>query len=276
MASLPEPAGRDRNRPVDAEATASSVNDAARVLMACKRLLVLAGAGLSADAGVPTFRGEDGLWRAHSVHDLATPEGFRRDPELVWEWYRERRLQIASCEPHPGQRALALLQHHFADTAVLVATTNEDDLLERAGLDQVVHLHGMIYDTACDAACGWRARDGDDNSLSFAPCPRCGAATRPGSVWFGEPLPSEAIARVHDFHPDGCIVVGSSCSVEPVSGIPAELEVAGVPVVEINPDTTPFSSHARVSLRQTACQALPPLVDLLTSRTVREQRRRLT
>lgn len=244
--------------------------------MACKRLLVLAGAGLSADAGVPTFRGEGGLWRTHSVHDLATPDGFRRDPELVWEWYRERRLQIASCEPHPGQRALALLQGHFADATVLVATTNEDDLLERAGVTNVVHLHGMIFETACDAGCDWRDRDGDDNSLSLAPCPRCGGATRPGSVWFGEPLPAAAFTRVQDFAADGCIVVGSSCSVEPVSGIPADLVAAGVPVVEINPDVTPFSSFATVALRTTASEAMPPLVDLLTSRTVREQRRRLT
>lgn len=260
----------------DPGAVIPSAAHAAQHLIACKRLLVLAGAGLSADAGVPTFRGEGGLWKNHRVEDLATPEGFRRDPEQVWEWYRERRLQVASCEPHPGQRALALLQKHFADATVLVATTNEDDLLDRAGVLQVVHLHGMLFDTICDAGCGWGQRDGEDNSLSLAPCPRCGALTRPGSVWFGEPLSAGVFESVQAFDADGCIVVGSSCSVEPVSGIPAELARARIPVVEINPAETPFSSLATVSLRSSAREALPVLVDLLTSRTMREQRRRMT
>lgn len=258
----------------DSEAV-PSIAASAKVLMSCQRLLVLAGAGLSADAGVPTFRGEGGLWRGAQAEDLATDEGFRRDSEMVWEWYRERRLHIANCEPHPGQRALALLQNHFSDAAVLVVTTNEDDLLERAGVSSVLHVHGHIFETACQAQCGWRQKDSDDNSLSFAPCPRCGQPTRPGSVWFGEPLPQDLLDRVHHFNADGCIVVGSSCLVAPVSGIPAELVTAGVPVVEINPEETPFSSLASLSLRMTAKDALPPLVDLLTSRTMRDQLRRI-
>jgi NAD-dependent deacetylase len=248
--------------------------EAARCLATSQRLLVLAGAGLSADAGVPTFRGDGGLWRTYNVGDLATPEGFARDPALVWDWYRDRRLEVASCEPHPGQRALALLQLHFPDAEVLVATTNEDDLLERAGVLDVVHLHGSLFDTACSAGCGWVERDGEDNSRSFGPCPRCGALVRPGSVWFGEPLPSAGLTRIADFHPDGCLVVGSSCTVEPVSGIPGELLQSGVPVVEVNLDETPLSSHATVSLRGAARDLLPPLVDLLTSAIVRDQRRR--
>ncbi len=257
--------------------TVPVVADAAALLARCRRLLVLAGAGLSADAGIPTFRGEDGLWRNHRAEDLATRAGFDRDPDLVWDWYRERRLHIASSQPHPGQRTVALLQRHFPPPArVLVATTNEDDLLERSGVDPVVHLHGSLFDTRCAVDCGWSACDDDDNSLSLGPCPRCGARVRPGSVWFGEALPHAALEAISHFDPDGCLLVGSSCLVQPASAIPPELAMAGRPVVEINPDETPFSRIAAASLRGTAKDLLPPLVDLLTSRTIQDQLRRVT
>jgi NAD-dependent deacetylase len=256
---------------------ASVVGEAAIRLARCRRLLVLAGAGLSADAGVPTFRGEGGLWRTHKVEELASREGFAQHPEQVWEWYRERRLQVARCEPHAGQRTLALLQQHIpAPARVLVATTNEDDLLVRAGVRPVLHLHGSLFETVCAAACGWRARDAQDNSLSLVPCPRCGGAVRPGSVWFGENLPRGVMEAVHHFDPDGCLLVGSSMLVQPAAAIPVELGLAGAPVVEINPEETPFSRTASASLRGSAKDLLPRLVDVLTSDTVREQWRRIT
>ncbi len=257
--------------------TVPLVAEAARLLVRCRRLLVLAGAGLSADAGIPTFRGDEGLWRTHRAEDLASRDGFDRNPDLVWDWYRERRLHIASSQPHPGQRTIALLQRHLPDPArVLVATTNEDDLLERAGVHPVVHLHGSLFDTRCVADCGWRACDDDDNSLSLGLCPRCGARVRPGSVWFGEALPRPALEAIAHFDPDGCLLVGSSCLVQPAAAIPPEMAMAGRPVVEINPDETPFSRIAASSLRGTAKDLLPPLVDLLTSRTIQDQLRRLT
>ncbi len=252
----------------------TGIADAAKLLSPCRRLLVLAGAGLSADAGVPTFRCEGGLWQTHNVEELASPAGFKRDPELVWEWYRERRLLVAEAQPHAGQRALALLQGHFPGGQVLIATTNEDDLLERAGISPVVHLHGSLFDTACAAGCGWRQRDGEDNSLSMVPCPRCGSPTRPGSVWYGEAVPQASLLAISQFDPDGCLLVGSSCIVQPVSEIPAEMALAKLPVVEINLDETPFSPVASCSLRGTAKGLMPGLVDLLTSRTVRDQLRR--
>ena len=254
-----------------------AITAAAVALSTSKRLLVLAGAGLSADAGVPTFRGEGGLWRTHDVERLATPGGFAADPEVVWDWYRERRLDVASCSPHPGQRAIALLSAHLpAPAQVLVATTNEDDLLERAGVNQVVHLHGSLFDTMCAANCGWRAKDDQDNLLSLRPCPACGARVRPGSVWFGEALPSGPLEAVARFEPDACLLVGSSLLVQPVSGIPNDLAAAGRPVVELNPEETGFSQVAAASLRGAAKDLLPPLVDLLTSRTMQDQRRRVT
>ena len=246
---------------------------AAKLLAPCRRLLVLAGAGLSADAGVPTFRGEGGVWNEYRAEDLASPEGFARDPELVWDWYRERRLHIASCEPHAGQRAVALLQQHFPGATVLIATTNEDDLLERADVHDVVHLHGRLFLTRC-TVCAWEADDHVDNALSLLPCPRCAAPVRPGSVWFNEPLPRQALDRIDDFAPDGCLLIGSSCLVQPAAGIPLDLQVHGSPVVEINPEETPLSAVVACSIRGLARDLLPPLTDLLTSSTVRDQARR--
>ena len=254
----------------------TALSRAADQLIPCRHLLVLAGAGLSADAGVPTFRGEDGLWRSHKVEDLATPEGFRRAPDLVWAWYHERRAAIANAQPHAGQRALALLQRHFRATEVLVATTNEDDLLERAGVRDVLHLHGSLFDTICAAGCGWRLPDDRGINQSLRPCPSCGAPVRPGSVWYGEPLPAAPFQVLSDFHPDGCLLLGSSCLVAPVSTIPVELAIAGVPVVEINTQETPVSEAVTCTLRGSAKDLLPGLVDLLTSTAVQDQRRRLT
>lgn len=253
----------------------SDIAHAADRLLACHRLLVLTGAGASADAGIPTFRGEGGLWRAHRAEDLATPQGFAANPEAVWEWYRERRAVAARAQPHAGQRSLALLQLHFFAAEVLVATTNEDDLLDRAGVAKVLHLHGRLAETACAVGCGWSALDPED-VLSRRPCPHCGALVRPASVWFNEPLPAAAVEALGDFQPDGCLLIGSSCLVAPVSNVPAEMSLAGLPVVEINPSETPFSQFAAASLRGTAKDILPVLVDHLTSPTVRDQRRRLT
>lgn len=251
-----------------------ALTPAAERLAPCRRLLVLTGAGASADAGIPTFRGAGGVWRSHRPEDLASPDGFARNPELVWEWYRERRVQVARAQPHPGQRALALLARHFPAAEVLVATTNEDDLLERAGVAEVVHLHGSLFSTRCAGACGWEQAVDRDSELSRRSCPGCGAAVRPGSTWYGEPLPEAELERVLSFRADGCLLIGSSVLVAPVSNIPAEMALAGLPVVEVNCAETPFTSVATVSLRGPARDILPALVDLLTSPTVRDQRRR--
>jgi NAD-dependent deacetylase len=254
------------------EVTRDEVASAADRLLGCRRLLVIVGAGGSADSGVPTFRDEGGLWQTHRPEDLAHPDAFRAHPQVVWRWYNERRAGIRVALPHSGQRALALLQRHFRAAEVLVVTTNEDDLLERAGVEPVVHLHGSVFETACAAACGWRAVD-RDGAFSVQPCPACGALTRPGSVWFGEALPPEPLEQIAGFQPDGCLVVGSSCLVAPVSQIPIDLALAGVPVIEVNPQSTPLSQHA-FSLRGAAKDVLPRLVDLLTSTTMRDQRTR--
>lgn len=257
---------------VEPERERETVNLAADRLLGCRHLLVLVGAGGSADSGIPTFRDEGGFWKTQRPEDLAHPDAFRDQPEVVWEWYRERRRCIAQATPHAGQRALALLQRQFRAATVLMATTNEDDLLERAGVDPVVHLHGSIWDTVCSARCGWSAPD-LNSAHSHKPCPACGEPVRPASVWFGEPLPAAALDAITAFAPDGCLVIGSSCEVAPVSQIPLDLALAGVPLIEVNRNETPLSPHA-LSLRGTAKDILPRLVDLLTSSTMRDQRLR--
>lgn len=254
------PAASDQDR---------TLAEAAGLLAGRRRLLVLLGAGASADAGVPTFRGTDGLWQQVRPEDLASAEGFRRDPQGVWAWYRQRRWEIAQCQPHAGQRAIALLQRHLG-SRVLVATTNEDDLLERAGVDRVVHLHGAIFNTSCVANCGWVVDDRLDGSWSYLTCPDCQAAVRPGSVWFGEEVPSRVLVRIEHFRAEACLVVGSSSLVQPVAAIAPEMALAGRPVVEVNAETTPLSSVA-TSLRGRAVDLLPALIDLITSATVRER-----
>lgn len=230
-------------------------------------LLVILGAGASRDAGVSTFRDYDGLYQTHRPSDLASLAAFQRDPDGVWEWYRQRREQIAACEPHAGQRALALLEQHYGQR-LLIVTTNEDDLLERAGCKRVVHMHGDIFVTRCTAGCGWRMRDVVDNAASYLPCPRCGAPVRPGSVWFGESLPPAALTVLDSFRADACLVIGSSGTVQPMAGVPLVLAEQGAPVVEINPQTTPLAEHI-IRLPWRAATVLPLLIDLLTSATVR-------
>lgn len=269
------PARSSSSSPASAPGHVDPLARAVEALIPVRRLLVLCGAGCSADAGIPTFRDVGGLWQTHKPEDLATPEAFARDPATVWAWYRERRRVIAAARPHAGQRSLALLQRHFPAAEVLVATTNEDDLLERAGVTGVLHLHGTITSTICADRCGWPGVEDPEDRFSRAGCPACGGATRPGSVWFGEPLPGGLLDRLHAFDPDGCLVIGSSNQVQPVAGIPCELALHRVPVVEINPLATPLSSLA-IHLPGLAQELLPPLVDLLTSATVRDQRRRLT
>ncbi|NRA38095.1 MAG: NAD-dependent deacylase, partial [Planctomycetes bacterium] len=239
----------------------NSVCRAVAALQDCRRLLVITGAGSSADSGIPTFRGDGGMWKDHSAQELASPEAFQRNPDMVWDWYRERRLKIAGSEPHEGHRTLALLQEQYHDGRVIVATTNEDDLLERAGVHGSIPLHGSLFDTSCSADCGWMIRDNADNSYSFVDCPQCGAAVRPGSIWYGEAIARRGIRAIQIFAPDACIVIGSSSLVQPVAGIAPELALSGNPVIEINAEDTPLSNVATVSLRGHTIDVLPQLVD---------------
>lgn len=199
------------------------------------RIVVLTGAGISAESGVPTFRGPDGLWEGHRVEDVATPEAFRRNPELVQRFYNLRRAKLVdgSVGPNPAHRALARLEERLGED-LLVVTQNIDDLHERGGLVRVLHMHGELLKCRCmrcAAVSPWRRDLGTDSV-----CPECAAAgtLRPHVVWFGEmPLEldfiGDAIARADRF-----VSIGTSGNVYPAAGFVRMAAEAGVETLEMN------------------------------------------
>jgi NAD-dependent deacetylase len=221
-----------------------------------KRIAVLTGAGISAESGIPTFRGNGGLWRNFRPEELATPEAFARHPKLVWEWYDWRRGLVAEARPNPGHQALARLNR------ATIVTQNVDDLHERAGSRGVIHVHGSIWNLQCPI-CG---REEEDRRVPLEPLPplcSCGAMMRPGVVWFGEGLPldvwdnAEKAARTADL----LLVIGTSAVVYPAASLVPLAARAGATIVEINPGETPVSQAVYVSVRGPAGEVLPRLIE---------------
>jgi NAD-dependent deacetylase len=182
------------------------------------RVFVLTGAGISAESGLATFRASDGLWSGHRIEDVATPEGWAADPELVWRFYSQRRRDARSAEPNPAHLALAELEAAIGDRFFL-CTQNVDDLHERAGSVRLIHMHGQLFESRCEADCGRPVFFDDAQYLLLAAIPRCecGARIRPHIVWFGEiPLEMDRIQR----EIDRCtvlMVVGTSGMVYPAA-----------------------------------------------------------
>lgn len=196
------------------------------------RIVVLTGAGISAESGVPTFRDADGLWEGHSVDDVATPEGFERDPDLVQRFYDARRRALASVVPNAAHHALVRLEEVFGEE-LLVVTQNVDDLHERAGTRNLVHMHGELRRARC-AACGARPA-WDADLASRPPCPVCGERMlRPDVVWFGE-MPY-GLDRIEDAVAacDVFASVGTSGAVYPAAGYVALASAFGAWTVELN------------------------------------------
>ena len=204
-----------------------------------KPIFILTGAGVSAESGIPTFRSSEGLWEGHRVEDVATPEGFDRDPHLVHEFYNERRRHLSLVEPNAAHQAIARLQ---SVRAVTLVTQNVDDLHDRAGSRQVIHMHGELRKARCER-CG-SVEDLSGNMGTSSVCGHCGRAgsMRPHIVWFGEmPLEMEAI--------DAAIVsaglfvaIGTSGNVYPAAGFASIAVAHGIRTLEINPDETGISA----------------------------------
>lgn len=235
---------------------------AAERLRKAKSVAVLTGAGVSAESGVPTFRGDGGLWRQFRAEDLATPEAFARDARLVWEWYDWRRQKIAACRPNPAHHALAQLESRGAE--FLLITQNIDDLHRKAGSRRLIELHGNI----------WRARCPREATVSELPDvplreipPRCGCGSvlRPDVVWFGEALPADALERAMRAAEtcDLFLVVGTSALVQPAAWLPLTARRHGAALIEVNPDPTPISHLVDVSLQGKAGEILPALLAAL-------------
>jgi NAD-dependent protein deacetylase/lipoamidase len=233
---------------------------AAEMLRDVERLVVTTGAGMSSESGVPTFRdAPNALWRNYNPEDLATRDGFRRNPSLVWRWYAERREMIARAAPHGGHRALARMASMF-ETFLLV-TQNIDNLHTRAGSTDVVELHGNIFRFKCfdrDHPASPTPQSGDE-----PPRCACGSYLRPDVVWFGEALDPSNLDRAFDaaHSCDAMLVVGTSGLVYPAAGLPGEARSAGARIIEVNPERTPVSEIADVFIRTPAAKALLCLVD---------------
>ncbi len=226
--------------------------------------VVLTGAGISAESGLATFRGAGGWWRNHDPQTLATPQAFRKDPGLVWEWYRWRRQKALEAKPNPGHLAIAALEELFPD--FLLITQNVDGLHQRAGSRRLVELHGNIFRERC-FDCGWASRKPFSNLEAIPRC-GCGGLMRPDVVWFGEPLPEEAIEMAWQASQSAelFISVGTSGLVQPAASLPLAAKRGGALVVEVNPNPTPLSGSAGAVIRAKAGRAMPAIAEALRSR----------
>lgn len=234
-------------------------------LATAKNVTVLTGAGISAESGVPTFRdAQTGLWANFRPEDLATPQAFRRNPKLVWEWYAWRRELVAKAQPNAGHLALAELEKRFA--AFHLITQNVDGLHQRAGSWNVIELHGNITRTKCfdegTIIPAWKP-DGQVPPR----CPHCGGWLRPDVVWFEEPMPEaelEAAVRASTTC-DVFFSIGTSALVYPAADLPFQARRHGATIVEVNPHPTPLTDAAHFVLAGPAGSVLPALMQELAN-----------
>lgn len=232
-----------------------AISRAAEWLAGARRVVVTTGAGMSKESGIPTFRdARSGLWARYNPEELATRDGFQRNPPLVWNWYAERRAMIERAQPHDGHRALARLEPLFDSFWVL--TQNIDGLHIAAGSSQVVELHGSIHRTKCFDAN--HPAHGPFSPEEVPPrCP-CGSWLRPDVVWFGEMLDERNLERAFEASAacDVMLVVGTSGLVHPAAGFPEDAKRAGARVIEVNPEPTPITAVADICIRSGARDAL--------------------
>ncbi|MFC4254272.1 NAD-dependent protein deacylase [Altererythrobacter xixiisoli] len=224
-----------------------------------RNIVILSGAGISAESGLRTFRASDGLWEDHHVEDIATPEGFRRDPALVQRFYDDRRAQVRAAQPNPAHVALARLDREWSGN-LLIVTQNIDDLHERAGAARVLHIHGealSAWCTACDARHRW-----NDPLSDTPPCPACGTtALRPDIVWFGEiPYRMDDIIDAID-RADLFVSIGTSGAVYPAAGFVQQAGAAGVRTLELNLERSQGSQWFDESRLGPASTLVPQWVD---------------
>lgn len=228
-----------------------------------RSVAVLTGAGISADSGVPTFRGPDGLWKNFRPEDLATPEAFARNPQLVWEWYDWRRSILLSKEPNPAHHALVELERRLETRGGRfgLITQNVDGLHRAAGSRRVTEIHGNIWKVRC-TGCGLIA-DNREVPLHGPPiCESCRVFLRPHIVWFGESLASEDLEEAYTAL-ESCemlLIIGTSGIVYPAASFAPVAKAAGAYVVELNIETTPYADIVDRSFQGRAKDLVPALV----------------
>jgi NAD-dependent deacetylase len=229
----------------------------AEQLKKAKKIVFVTGAGISQESGIPTFRGNDGLWRNYDAMKLATIDAFYDNPKLIWEWYNERRQNIFAAEPNLGHKAIAELEKF---SKVVVLTQNIDGLHQIAGSSKVLELHGSIVKIKC-TVCDYK----DEILTEFSDMPplcKCGNILRPDVVWFGEGLPQDVWeeAIIHANSCDVMIIAGTSLVVSPANTLPIYAKQNNAILIEINPDETIMTSNMDMSIRSTSATALPELV----------------
>jgi len=241
----------------------SQIDRAASALAGAAGVAVLTGAGVSAESGMPTFRGAGGIWDDEVVARVATPRGFAADPEGVWDWYNQRRTALKSLRPNPGHVALVELERRLEGRGgwFVLATQNIDALHQAAGSRHVLELHGSLHRMRC-SACDYRQQIGLEPVEAVPSCPRCRHAMRPDVVWFGELLPADAwsdaarAARTCQVF----LSVGTSGVVYPAAGLVELAAQAGATIIEVNLEPTLASPSAQVALHGKAGEILPRLV----------------
>lgn len=235
----------------------SDIQHVADVLRSSTEILVITGAGISAESGIPTFRGEGGYWRSHDAAKLATLQAFEGDPKTVWEWYDYRRGLIAGARPNAAHLILAALEKQ--GKRVFIITQNVDDLHERAGSLEVAHIHGSIWEVMCLA----ERRVYEDRHVPLAQIPPrcpCGGLLRPNVVWFDEELPADVVATIEAYYsqrrPNVLLVIGTQGTFDYIRCYVQRAKDLGALVVEINPTATAITQLADHVLHQTATEGL--------------------
>ncbi len=277
-------AGSPSTRRDEALSDLAHVEAVRELVSRARGLVILTGAGVSADSGIPTFRSAGGLWGRHRPEDLATPEAFARDPRTVWAWYEERRRGILRSTPNPGHRAIARALLHRDD--VTLVTQNVDGLHHRAltevaadqragsdagtrsggALPRVLELHGNLLRSRC-SECGAvdaQYREVDAQSIATLPrCVSCDGLMRPDVVWFGELLDQGVLASAFEAASasEVCVVVGTSAVVYPAAGIPLATLEAGGSLIQVNYEVTPLTTLCNCSLRGRSADLLPALFE---------------
>lgn len=223
------------------------------------KIVVVTGAGISQESGIPTFRGKDGLWRNHDAMKLATIDAFYDNPILVWEWYNERRRSIFQAQPNQGHKAIAELEKY---AQVTVLTQNIDGLHQKAGSSKVLELHGSIVKIKC-SVCDYNEEILTEIS-NLPPLCKCGNVLRPDVVWFGETLPQDVWqnAIVFASQCDLMIVIGTSLVVSPANTLPIYAKQNNSILIEINPENTDMSTDMDLVIKNTSAVALPEFVSL--------------
>ncbi|OLS29537.1 MAG: NAD-dependent protein deacylase 1, partial [Candidatus Thorarchaeota archaeon AB_25] len=237
------------------------LKNAANAIKTANYFVALTGAGISKESNIPTFRGEDGLWRNYDAMELATPSAFARSPSLVWEWYTWRQGLIGDCEPNPAHNTLA----DWEERGILktLITQNVDGLHIRAGSVNVHEVHGDLWALKC-SSCDYRGRL-EKPAIGIPSCPECNSNLRPDVVWFGESLDPIIMRQVYTEleRADACIVIGTSALVQPAASFPLIVKQRGGKIIEVNVEQTMLTGVVDFHITGKAGEVLPALDDLL-------------